>query len=119
MKIAIPTQNGQVSGHFGHCPQFTLVDIEEGGVKEKNLIDNPGHQPGFLPKFLAEKGVQCIIAGGMGGQAQDLFASYNVQVITGAQGAIDQVIKNFIEGKLISTDSVCTEHEHAGSCGGH
>lgn len=119
MKIAIPTEGNQVAGHFGHCPQFTIVEVEKGVIKGKVLIDNPGHQPGFLPKFLGEKGVQCVIAGGMGGSAQDLFAGQNIQVITGAQGLVDQVISAFLEGKLVSTGSVCSEHQHAGSCGGH
>jgi len=119
MRIAIPTEGGQVAGHFGHCPQFTIVDIMEGTVKGKDLIDNPGHQPGFLPKFLAEKGVKCIIAGGMGASALDLFASYGVQVITGARGPIEKIIEVYLQGNLVSSGEVCCEHQHAGSCGGH
>lgn len=119
MKIAVPTQGGQVAGHFGHCPQFTIAEVEEGKIKEKTVIDNPGHQPGFLPKFLAEKGVKCIIAGGMGASAIDLFTSYGVEVITGAQGPVEKMVQAYLEGNLVSSGEVCCEHQHAGSCGGH
>lgn len=119
MKVAIPSENGQVCPHFGHAPTFTIVDIEDGGIKEKTVLSSPGHQPGFLPVFLAEKGVELVIAGGMGAGAQELFVQNKIEVITGAQGLIDEVVKNYIAGKLVSTNHVCNEHEHSGECGGH
>lgn len=73
MRIAVATENGQVAQHFGRCPEYTLLDVESGQIRSKVVIPNPGHQPGFLPPYLAEKGVSCIIAGGMGPSAQDLF----------------------------------------------
>ena len=75
MKIAIATENGFVAQHFGHCAVFTLVELENNEVVRKELVDNPGHRPGFLPGFLAKHGVSCIIAGGMGQRAQDLLRS--------------------------------------------
>jgi len=74
MKIAISTDVGFVSAHFGRCPSFTIADIEEGKVSSVEEINNPGHQPAFLPNFLAERGVKYIICGGMGNRAQMLFA---------------------------------------------
>jgi len=35
MKIAISTDAGFVSAHFGRCPSFTIAEIEE----EKNFKD--------------------------------------------------------------------------------
>ncbi len=74
MKIAISSDRGFVSAHFGRCPSYTLVEIKEGQVLKKEEIQNPGHQPGFLPQYLSEMDVDCIIAGGMGHRAQSLFA---------------------------------------------
>jgi len=70
VKIAIATESGYVSAHFGRCPAYTLVDIENGKVVGQQDIPNPGHSPGFLPGYLSEKGVNVIIAGGMGPRAQ-------------------------------------------------
>ncbi len=78
MKIAISTDQGYVSAHFGRCISYTIVEIKEGKVLSKEEIPNPGHQPGFLPEYLFEKGVNCIIAGGMGPRAQGLFAQKNI-----------------------------------------
>ena len=69
MKIAISTDGDLVSAHFGRCPSFTIVVFESDKIISKHTIDNPGHHPGFLPQFLKEKGVNAIIAGGMGQRA--------------------------------------------------
>jgi predicted Fe-Mo cluster-binding NifX family protein len=107
MKIAISTEGKSVSGHFGRCPHFTLVDIENNAVKHKQIIENPGHHPGYLPKFLKENNVECIIAGGMGRSAVALFEEYEISRITGISGNIDDVIASFIEGSLKGSDSAC------------
>ena len=103
MIFAISTDGNNVSAHFGRCPHFTLVDIENNTVKHKDVIPNPGHHPGYLPKFLKEKGVSCIIAGGMGRNAVALFDEYQISQITGVSGLIDDTISAFLSGNLKGT----------------
>ena len=67
MKIAVAAMGNTVSGHFGHCENFNIYDAEDGKITAEEVVANPGHRPGFLPNFLADRGVQVIIAGGMGG----------------------------------------------------
>jgi predicted Fe-Mo cluster-binding NifX family protein len=107
MKIAIATDGNYVSAHFGRCPSYTIVDIDNGKVINKEVIDNPGHQPGFIPQFLHKKKVECIIAGGMGRRAIDLFNEYGIQTIVGVTGEIDTVINQIIEGTLKGGESLC------------
>jgi len=111
MKVAISTDQGYVSAHFGRCPSYTIVEIKEGQVLSKEEIPNPGHQPGFLPQYLSEKGVNCIIAGGMGPRAQGLFAQKNIEAIIGVQGAVDEVIEKFINQELDAGEDLCG-HKH-------
>ena len=66
MRVAISTDGEYVSPHFGRCPSFTIVDIGKGKVVKREVVDNPGHSPGSIPQFLHERGVEVIIAGGMG-----------------------------------------------------
>jgi len=107
MKIAISTDEGTVSSHFGRCPSFTIIEIEERKLKGKEEIPNPGHHPGFLPDFFQKQGVQCIICGGMGQRAQNLFAQKGIDFILGVQGKIDEVIDKLLKGKLEGGDSLC------------
>lgn len=107
MKIAISTDTGFVSAHFGRCPSFTIAEIEEGKVLKIEEINNPGHQPAFLPNFLAELGVKYIICGGMGNRAQMLFAEKKIIPVIGVTGKIEEVIEKFVQGKLKSGESFC------------
>ncbi|MBN2246495.1 MAG: hypothetical protein JW755_11695 [Candidatus Aminicenantes bacterium] len=107
MKIAVSTENGFVAAHFGRCSSYTIVDIEENRISQKEEIDNPGHQPGFLPEFLSARGVNLIITGGMGPRAQELFTQKNIQTIIGVQGPIDKVIEEFIQGQLKPGEDLC------------
>jgi predicted Fe-Mo cluster-binding NifX family protein len=119
MKVAIATDSGFVSQHFGHCEGFTIYEIENSVVKEEKFIPNPGHKPGFLPNFLNELGVKVIIAGGMGDGAVQIFNKHNITVVAGINGRNDEVIRQYLQGNLASSGSTCHEHRHADSCGGH
>ena len=107
MRIAISTEGDFVSAHFGRCPSFTLVDIENGKIIKRTEVANPGHQPGFIPQFLHEKGVEYIIAGGMGMRATSFFEEYGIKTIVGVSGKIDDVIKQLKEGTLKGGESLC------------
>jgi predicted Fe-Mo cluster-binding NifX family protein len=113
-KVVIAKNGNQVSGHFGHCEGFEMFHIKDGSVVERNFIESPGHRPGFLPVFLNEKGANVIIAGGMGETAQMLFAENNIEVVVGAKGELDDVISMYMDGTLVSSGTVCKEHEHEG-----
>lgn len=107
MKIAISTEGEQVSAHFGRCPTFTIVEIEDGKVVQTDEIQNPGHHPGYLPKFFNEMNVSGIIAGGMGGRASELFAQYQIQPILGISGSIKETIASLMNGTLEGGESLC------------
>ena len=107
MRIAISTDGKSVSAHFGRCPSFTVLEIEGSKLVKKEIIDNPGHHPGFLPEFLREKGVGCIIAGGMGQRAQELFVKAGIETIMGITGEIDEVTNKILDGTLEGGESLC------------
>ena len=107
MRVAIATQNKEVAPHFGHCQEYTLYDTAEGEITAKTVVPSPVHQPGLLPRFLGEQGVNCIIAGGMGPSAQDLFAQQKIFVVVGAQGPVDDVIAAYLSGELELGESAC------------
>lgn len=119
MKIAVASEGRMVAQHFGHCERFTIYEAKDGKIVMRQFIENPGHKPGFLPNFLNGLGVQVIISGGIGEGAVEIFNEKGIQVVTGASGDADEAVQKFIEGSLKSTDSICHEHQHSDSCGGH
>jgi len=119
MKIAVAAMGHLVAGHFGHCENFILFDTADGKITAENSIPNPGHRPGFLPNFLADKGAQVIISGGMGGGAVDIFNERGVEVIIGITGDARSAVEAYLAGNLKSVGSICHHHEHAHECGEH
>jgi predicted Fe-Mo cluster-binding NifX family protein len=110
MKIAIPMANGQLAMHFGHCAQFELLDIDPVAKKiiQRQVIQAPPHEPGLLPRWLAEKGATMIIAGGMGLRAQGLFAEQNIAVVIGAPAeSPEKLVIDYLEGSLQSGQNIC------------
>jgi len=116
--IAFPTSDRlTVDGHFGHTKEFALYEVEGQNINSVVYVTPPPHEPGVLPRFLGENGIDVIVTGGMGQMAVNLFNQQNIDVILGAKGNIDLNLKEFVGGFLTSTGSSC-DHDH-GDHDGH
>lgn len=108
MKIAIPIAEGRLTAHFGHAAQFAILHVEDGGISKKDLLEPPPHEPGVLPRWLGELGVNVIIAGGMGQKALSLFGENGIQVVTGAPNLPpEELVQQFLAQSLETGDNVC------------
>jgi predicted Fe-Mo cluster-binding NifX family protein len=110
MKIAIPTANGQLCMHFGHCEQFAFVTIDSNNktVTGTEMLTPPPHEPGVLPKWVAENGGNLVIAGGMGMRAQQLFNQNGVEVLVGASAETPENLATaYLNGTLETGQNVC------------
>jgi Mrp family chromosome partitioning ATPase/predicted Fe-Mo cluster-binding NifX family protein len=110
MRIAMPVAQGQLCLHFGHCEQFALIDADPVSkiINKEEYVDAPEHQPGLLPRWLAERGATVIIAGGMGMRAQSLFAENGITVVIGATpGSPIEAAKAYLDGTLQTGDNIC------------
>ena len=107
-KVAIPVSDGILSQHFGYCQYFALYHISDGEIVNSEILDAPPHQPGLLPKWLAEKGATDILAGGMGQRAIAIFNQFKINVFVGVPGkAADDLIKDYLQGILVTNENAC------------
>jgi predicted Fe-Mo cluster-binding NifX family protein len=117
-RIAVPSLNqggidGQRAGHFGHCDVFTLVDVENGKIKEVSILQNGGHVQGgcMVPvNLLAANQVTALIVGGIGLRPLMGFKQVGINVYHDAERpAIRPVVEDLIGGKLplIAENQVC------------
>ncbi|EKE03635.1 MAG: hypothetical protein ACD_20C00174G0009 [uncultured bacterium] len=116
MRFAIPTANGKLCTHFGHCEVFTFIDVDPDSniIIAKETITPPEHQPGILPPWIAEQGASIIIAGGMGERARVMFEEYNIKVVVGAQAdEPEQLVKNYLNNNLLTGINTCDHGECA------
>ena len=110
MRIAIPVVDGKLSMHFGHCEEFVILDVdaEKKTVARKEITEAPDHQPGLLPGWLAERGVDIVIAGGMGRRAQALFADQDIRLAIGAPAEEPETLAlAYVNGILETGPNIC------------
>jgi Mrp family chromosome partitioning ATPase/predicted Fe-Mo cluster-binding NifX family protein len=107
-KAAIPMAGGALTNHFGHCEQFSIIEVQDGVIQNQQTITPPPHEPGLLPRWLGQLNVNLVIAGGMGARAIDLFSQQNIKVITGAPCLTpEQLIHQYLTNALMTGANVC------------
>ncbi|HEY5502369.1 MAG TPA: NifB/NifX family molybdenum-iron cluster-binding protein [Candidatus Anoxymicrobiaceae bacterium] len=119
MKIAIVMEDSKVASHFGHCEKVMLVSIEDGVIGEREVLDAPEHDCAALPRLFAERHVEYVIAGGIGGGAVANLQRAGVKVIAGVQGGAEDAIGQFIAGSLVAGEAACGGGGAHGQCGHH
>ncbi|HAS89671.1 MAG TPA: dinitrogenase iron-molybdenum cofactor biosynthesis protein [Desulfovibrio sp.] len=119
MKIALPSRDGMVDGHFGHCEAFTIYTLDDSkNIIEEEKLTPPsgcGCKSNIVPT-LAEMGVKVLLAGNMGQGAVNLLQNNGIQVIRGVGGELKEAVAKWAEGNLTDSATVCDDH---GSCGNH
>ena len=126
MKVAVPTENGMLCPHFGHCQLFTIINVnpESKQIENVETLNPPPHDKGVLPAWLMQLGCTHIIAGGMGGRAIALFEQKGVQVMCGAPALKpEDLVKAYLNDELKASGNLCEDpsfkkHSH-GDCGNH
>jgi len=128
MRIAISTDDNKgldsvVSPHFGRCPYYVLVDLEDRQVRQVSAVENPyygQHAPGVVPEFIHNQGADVMLTGGMGGRAIAFFQQYGIEAVTGASGTVRHALEQYLRGALRGA-APCREslaHGHAEAVGG-
>lgn len=133
MRIAVSADTNEglesrVAHHFGRCPFFALVEVQDGQIASGTVIENPyyaAHQPGQVPGFINQQGVDVMLSGGMGGRAIQFFSQFGIEAATGASGTVQEAVTCYLEGDLTGASS-CAEskahghgHHHHGHDHGH
>ena len=111
MLIAIPSEQGQLAGHFGRCHEVSLFHVNPTTrqIERQATREMPPHEPGAFPAWLRNQGVEVVIAGGMGPKALALFAQHDIQVLIGADAQEPrELVIRFLGGELSDGANTCT-----------
>lgn len=120
MRIAVTYEEGKVFQHFGRTEFFKVYEVEGTEIKESNVYGSEGTGHGALAGLLYNRGVDVLICGGLGMGALNALTEAGIEVIAGATGDVDEAVKAYLSGDLVSTGSNCNHHhEEGGSCGDH
>jgi len=114
MKLAVPTtHNNQVDAHFGHCEFYTVFTIEEGEIKDSQILESPqgcGCKSN-IASVLHDMGVEVMLAGNMGAGAVNVLNSNGIDVYRGCEGDVKNLVEEFIKGELVDSGVSCHQHE--------
>ena len=108
MKIAVSSMGknltDSMSNVFGRSPYFIITEIENGEIKETEIIENKSaDQMGgagiSAAQLMAEKNVNALITSNVGPRALDVLKQFNITIYYG-DGKVKEVLQKFIDGKL-------------------
>ena len=121
MKIAVTYDNGNIFQHFGKTEFFKVDEVEDGKVVSSEVIGSNGVGHGALAGLLADRAVDVLICGGIGGGAQAALEEAGVELCAGAEGDADRAVEAYLKGELVSSGANCDHHHHeeGHSCGDH
>ena len=110
IRIAIPSVqpgglDAEVGAHFGHCDLYTLVDVDDNNqVVETQVIPSCAHEHGgcLAPvNYLGERGVNVLLAGGMGMRPLMGFLRTGIEVFyAGNVETVGKAVEAQIAGQL-------------------
>ncbi len=114
MKIALPTRDGNIDDHFGHCDHYTIMTVDDDkNIVSKEPMDSPvgcGCKSDIAPK-LASMGVKVMLAGNMGEGAVNILQANKIKVVRGCSGSVDEVANNWLAGKIQDQLIICDHHD--------
>ena len=119
-KIAVPTRDGVVDDHFGHCEGYTIFTIgDEGTIKARETLPSPsgcGCKSNIASVF-QQAGVTVMLAGNMGGGALTVLSAHGITVFRGCSGRVQDVVEAYLAGTISDSGDSCHQHADGHHCG--
>lgn len=113
-KLAIPTRDGMVDDHFGHCVYYTVVTLsDDNEVLNTERLDSPegcGCKSN-IASVMQEMGITLMLAGNMGMGAYNKLNAHDIHVIRGCKGNVEDVLKAYQNGELKDSLEACDHHD--------
>jgi predicted Fe-Mo cluster-binding NifX family protein len=118
MKFAIPVLNGVLSSHWGQTSEFMIIEVNDNKqVVGKETMTTETHDCHGTPLALAKKGVNVVLAGGMGMGPRSVFESNGVKVVMGVtEPDPETAVIKYLYHRLESGENVC---DHGATACGH
>ena len=118
MMICIPTSDGKLCGHFGHCDSFTFAEIDTNTNEILNIEERIPEEGISCQSagWIAEQGVSKVLAGGMGGRPMMMFAQNEIEVVAGCpELPIKELLEKYLTNSLKTGENTCggEGHDHS------
>lgn len=107
--VALPSSHpggleAGLGAHFGHCDLYTVITLEEETITDVRVLPNVPHQQGgcLAPvQYLAQHGIQVLVAGGMGLRPLMGFNQVGIEVYYGGgHDSVADAVMALAQGRL-------------------
>lgn len=112
MKIAVTYDAGQIWQHFGKTASFKIYDVSDGKILYSMVAGTEGASHGALAAFLANKGIDTVICGGVGAPMVGKLQALGIKVIPGVTGNADEAVQAMLGGTLQPNEAAVHEGCH-------
>jgi len=119
MKIAIPTKDGKIDDHFGHCEYYTIAEVaEDNTVVSQSRFDAPAGCgcKSDVATTLREMGVSVLLCGNMGQGAVNKIKEQDITVVRGCAGDVSAILSSYLSGVILDSGLVCSSHGEDHEC---
>ena len=113
MKIAVPTRDGHIDDHFGHCAYYTIFEVENREIIATSRLDSPegcGCKSGIAAD-MERMGIEVMLAGNMGDGARAVLAKSGIKAVRGCSGAVEEVVARYLAGEITDSGEHCDHHD--------
>lgn len=119
MRIAMPIADGKFSTHYGRAKGLSVhdVDLETGTSVDLGLKPFPETGTCSAASWVAQQGIDVLLAGGLGGGAAQGLGKHGIKVLAGVQEEDPaKVLASFLAGvtrvvELAPGESMCNGHD--------
>lgn len=89
--------------HFGRCEVFAVIEVGTARIDSVSVVHNPpsyGSIGANLPDFLAEHGIDVVLAGEIGPCMSTPLIDRGIRVFKGACGTVKSAYEKYQAGEL-------------------
>lgn len=116
--VCIPSLNdggllSDISMHFGKTPYFTFIKLEDGEIKDIEVIESFGKHRGGTntpAEIIADSNANVLICGNLGSKAVLMLREKDIMVFSGASGKVKDALNKWKQGLLqLADENSCNE----------
>ncbi|MFC1474998.1 DUF1847 domain-containing protein [bacterium] len=102
MRVAIPLYGTRISPRFFYSDRMLIANVADGALSSKKIVRTNGTVENDWLKHLSELGVDVFVCGGADSEFLKEANTRGVKVISNVAGDVDEVVSEFLAGRLRS-----------------
>ena len=100
MTVAVPVHESRVAPLLDVAREVLVVDVQEGEEVGRSALDLTGLPASLRVDVLSRRGVNTVICAGLCGHLWRLLQMWEIDVVAGVVGDVEQVIRAFCAERL-------------------